>query len=268
MKVSVIIPTYCPGDYIWQCLRSLQQQTMEHGRFEVIIVLNGCNEPYHQTLQEGLSEMADLNVRLFQLDLGGVSHARNFGIDQSCGENICFIDDDDWVTECYLENLNSKITEKVVVASNVKDYDEVAEEMKDGYIARAFQQQKGKGKLPLSCGRSFMSSSCCKMIPRSVIAERRFDSRFRLGEDALFMASVSARVSGVVLSDEEAIYYRRLRGTSASRGGSRWEKIKYAMRLSREYVRLYFGDVQHNNLPFFMSRIVASMMKAFKKTWI
>lgn len=40
-KISVIIPTYLPKDYLWECMDSLENQTLSKDEFEVILVLNG-----------------------------------------------------------------------------------------------------------------------------------------------------------------------------------------------------------------------------------
>lgn len=269
MKVSVVIPTYRPGDYIWKCLESLRCQTLQKSQFEVVIVLNGCDEPYHQMMRDGLKEMPDLNVRLYQTDQPGVSNARNLALAEAKGDDICFLDDDDWVSKNYLEGLLSHLSKDAIAVANVLDCDEETGRESKGYIARAFERLRAEGSVSLLKGRSFMSSSCCKLIPRDLIGDKRFDTRFRLGEDALFMASLSARVKQIVMADEDVVYYRRIRGISASRKGeSRWGKAKYAMRLAWAYVKLYFKDVRRNNFRFFLSRVAASLLKIVKKTWI
>ena len=99
VDISVIIPTYKPQDYFWECLDSLAAQTLEPERFEVTVVLNGCNEPYKSLIQEHISSgMQHLNVRLVQTDTPGVSNARNMGIDMANGTYLTFIDDDDYVS--------------------------------------------------------------------------------------------------------------------------------------------------------------------------
>ncbi len=45
-EVSIIIPTYKPGNYIWSCLNSICRQTISKERIELVVVVNGCNEPY------------------------------------------------------------------------------------------------------------------------------------------------------------------------------------------------------------------------------
>ena len=55
-KISVIIPTYAPKDYLWECLDSLENQTLSKDEFEVILVLNGEREPYESMIQKKLPE--------------------------------------------------------------------------------------------------------------------------------------------------------------------------------------------------------------------
>lgn len=51
-KISVIIPTYAPKDYLWECLGSLENQTLSKDEFEVILVLNGEREPYESLIRK------------------------------------------------------------------------------------------------------------------------------------------------------------------------------------------------------------------------
>ena len=46
MDISVIIPTYRPQAYLWECLDSLNRQTLSKSSFEVVLVLNGEQAPY------------------------------------------------------------------------------------------------------------------------------------------------------------------------------------------------------------------------------
>ena len=86
IDITVIIPTYKPQDYLKECIRSIAQQTLDKSRFELIIVLNGCNEPYRQNIQSWLQPYPQMQVRLIQTDTPGVSNARNIGLDHAHGE--------------------------------------------------------------------------------------------------------------------------------------------------------------------------------------
>ncbi len=104
--ISVIIPSYKPDNYIYKCLESVARQDISKQRFEVIIVLNGCNEPYHTDIKLFLQQkFQGIKTFLLQTDVAGVSNARNIGLDNARGEYIAFIDDDDIVSENYLSEL-------------------------------------------------------------------------------------------------------------------------------------------------------------------
>ena len=102
MKISVIIPTYKPGAYIWECLDSLRNQTLPKEDFELILVLNGCKDPYYSQIQEYIDKnLIGNNVNFIQTDTGGVSNARNIALDVAKGEYITFIDDDDYISASF-----------------------------------------------------------------------------------------------------------------------------------------------------------------------
>lgn len=266
--ISVIIPSYRPGDYIWKCLDSLDEQTLAKDEYEIIIVLNGCNEPYYGTLSVGIKKYGELHIQLIQIDEGGVSNARNIGLDTANGEYIAFIDDDDWVSSVYLEDMLGRILPDTIVASNEIDVNEDTNEQCDSYITKAFRKCEPLGKVSLFKGRSLMSSSCCKLIPYSLIKDKRFDTNFRLSEDSLFMTSLSSKIKSIVLSDKRCIYYRRVHMNSASRSVSVQDRRSQVIKLICANIKLYFNDVINNNILFFASRIVAALYKLVKKTWI
>ena len=109
MKISVIIPTYKPQNYLWECLESLKMQTFPKGDFEIILVLNGCNEPYYSHIEDYLSlNMSDNVVNFIHVEHGGVSNARNVALNCARGEYIAFVDDDDFISPSYLEELYAK----------------------------------------------------------------------------------------------------------------------------------------------------------------
>ena len=149
IKVSVIIPTYRPGDYLYECLGSLCRQTLGCDSFEVIIVLNGCNEPYSEEIKEYVADkMQGYRVRFMQTDRPGVSNARNMALDAACGEYVAFIDDDDWVSPGYLADLLAEAAKGAdVVEANVADYDETDGTCHDDYLTRAFHRNAARERV-------------------------------------------------------------------------------------------------------------------------
>ena len=124
MKISVIVPTYCPQDYLWECLDSLCAQTLAPEIFEIVVVLNGCDQPYRGRIVEYISRHPEHEFRLVHTIQGGVCHARNLGIDTAVGEQICFVDDDDCLSKEYLERMLVLAAPDSIVVSDVVMFDE------------------------------------------------------------------------------------------------------------------------------------------------
>ena len=265
--VSVVIPTYKPQKYIKECIDSVCRQTIGMDNLELIVVLNGCCEPYMQELHEYVSGKTGLDARLLQTDVPGVSNARNIGIDAAVGDYLCFIDDDDWVSDCYLQKLLEAASDDAdMVEANVLNYDEESQVCSDDYLTKAFRRFGGEHFLPVMKARSFLSSSCCKIIRRKAIDADRFDTRFAIGEDGLFMARISRRLKVMRCASADAVYYRRVRQGSASRKKeSVTHRAAYYARLAWAYTRVWTSDCLHYSLPFFASRYVALLLHVIRQ---
>lgn len=257
-QISVIIPTYKPGSYLFECLDALQQQTLPPELYEVLIILNGEKDPYKETIEAYLQDLGNHNVKLHIALEKGVSKARNLGMEKALGAYICFMDDDDLISANFLENLHKKAEKNKLTLANVKFFDKTISQQKEDYLGRSFMRAKMTGKHKILSLRSCMSSACAKLIPRNVIRGKRFNINFQIGEDALFMALISDRIDGFNLADSDTIYYRRKRAGSASR-----KKILLSEELKRSclliccYMRIYVSSVRNYNFLFFLSRCLA-----------
>lgn len=136
LDISVIIPSFKPQSYLYECLKSLKGQTFDHKRFEIIIILNGCKEPFYSDIQEYIKHnLSDLNINFIQTDTPGVSNARNIGLDNAKGEYICFIDDDDAVSSDYLKGLLEKANENTIVTSNISSFIKDIKERRENFLS-------------------------------------------------------------------------------------------------------------------------------------
>lgn len=269
IAISVIIPTFKPGNYLFENLDKLRLQTLDHAMFEVVIVLNGPKEPFYSQINAYINNSCkDLNVRLIYTERKGVSDARSIGIDESRGNYIAFFDDDDWVSPNYLESLFSHRDGNVVVLANVKMIDDVSGQQLYYYTTEAYQRLKEKPAPSIFEARSYLSSVCGKLIPRQVIGDDRFPSNYVLGEDALFMFYISWRISGFALASEDTVYHVRYRTDSAShKHRSYWQRFRIVMRVLVKYVRIYSGNPRKYDFPFFLSRLVATLRKLLQRNY-
>lgn len=255
MKISVIIPTYKPKDYLWRCLSSLANQTMDKNMFEVIIVLNGDKEPYQTQIQDFIaSMMKNMQVRFIQTDSAGASLARNMGLDIATGEYIAFIDDDDYVSPTYLEKLSAKANPSTVVISNTRICNDTGEFL-PSVFTKAYQDYSSKEDINYWKIRRFFSGQGMKLIPRNIIGDRRFNVQFRNGQDCLFMFLISNRFEQVCFADADATYYYVYRPNSLSRITHK-QRIHNGWRMMCEYTRIFIhGKAYHPY--FYFTRILA-----------
>ncbi len=93
-KVSVVVPFYNVENYIEKCLDSLSKQTLKD--MEVIIVNDGSLDKSYQIAEKYVKNFPEI-FRYYRKENGGLSDARNFGINHAKGEYIAFLDSDDYV---------------------------------------------------------------------------------------------------------------------------------------------------------------------------
>ncbi|MFI3302537.1 MAG: glycosyltransferase family A protein [Rikenellaceae bacterium] len=98
--ISIIVPMYNASATLGRCLDSILAQS--YTDFELLCIDDGSADDTLQLLRQ--YEVQDSRVRVFSQKNGGVSAARNVGIDESKGEFITFADGDDWVEESWLKD--------------------------------------------------------------------------------------------------------------------------------------------------------------------
>ncbi len=259
MKISVIVPTYKPQAYLWECLGSLCRQSFDKSAFEIILILNGCKEPYYAQIKEYISaNMSGCNVVLLQTDTGGVSNARNIGLDIAKGEYITFIDDDDYVSESFLEELYDKASVDTISLCKPIAFTENVNTSQPYPITDVFNKLSASPMSHFTRVRKYFSGPWMKLIHRDVIGSRRFDTRFVNGEDSLFMFLISDRLRNVSFTSASAVYYRRYRAGSAvttQKPFGYW--FKNCMKMIGAYLHIYFSEPTQYNFCFFITRLMA-----------
>ena len=105
--VSVVVAIYNVEDYLEECLDSLVNQTMDG--LEIIAVNDGSTDSSEKILK-GYAMRYPQKIKAIHKNNGGLSDARNTGIERSEGEFIGFVDGDDWVDVSMFERLYKKAT--------------------------------------------------------------------------------------------------------------------------------------------------------------
>lgn len=105
--ISVVVPVYNVRQYLEKCINSILSQTYEN--FELILVNDGSTDGSDIICEEYKNK--DSRIIVLNKENGGLSSARNAGIDICKGKYVCFVDSDDFVTNTYLEYLYGMIVE-------------------------------------------------------------------------------------------------------------------------------------------------------------
>ena len=210
--ISIIVPIYNVENYLRQCLDSIVAQTYQN--FECLLINDGSPDNSADICREYVSK--DSRFRYFEKENGGVSSARNLGIEHSKGEYITFIDSDDWVDSDYLEVLyNSLVDERADIAISTYKRFEMGDNcwyvhaFQRGYDKKVFTNKKLMDELLSLDGFDnsyrFVSG---KLVHRNMLENIAFNVATPYGEDMEFWFKIYMISDKVVYVNKETYNYR------------------------------------------------------------
>ena len=168
------------------------------------------------------------------------------------GEYITFIDDDDYISPSYLDelsNLASKDTVSLCYPLAFKDCTRISYPYS---ITKNYHSIYKKRKQSYISARKYFSGPVYKLIHRDIIGDRRFNTKFRNGEDSLFMFDISDRLKYVDFTSKNAIYYRRIRSASASQTQTMAYIIRNCFNMFIEYSSIFFRNCSDYSLKYYI----------------
>lgn len=180
-KISVIIPVYNTEKYLKLCLDSVLNQTLKD--IKIICVNDGSTDNSLSILQEYANK--DDRVTLISKENGGLSSARNAGLEKVNSDYVFFLDSDDTIEIDTLEIMYNKMIKNdvdVVICDvnciNEKDINPEIRENKQNWFLR-FKNIEGKHEIPLDVKSKICSVAWNKLYKMSIIKEH--DLKFDLG---------------------------------------------------------------------------------------
>lgn len=135
VKVSIVVPVYNVEDYLEKCLLSIVNQTLTD--IEIIVVIDGSSDNSLK-IARAFAEQYPQKVKVYEKPNGGLSDARNFGLQFCKGEYIGFIDSDDYIENTMYEKLYTEAREKacdIVSCDYYVEYSETDKRVVSGKIA-------------------------------------------------------------------------------------------------------------------------------------
>lgn len=203
-KISIIMPVYNKEKYVAKAIESVLNQTMED--WELLIIDDGSNDSSYEVC----SRYKDSRIKVIHVNNGGVSRARNIGLEIATGEYITFVDGDDQIDSVYLEKLIIDDAEMVIsglIRKNIlgQTVNEVlpffeGKILSVEFIRTFYQHELENGIYGFVAG---------KVVKRSIIEDNRirFDESMSLAEDYDFFLKVYQCITEIFFVRESFYYY-------------------------------------------------------------
>ncbi len=202
--ISVIVPVYNTEKYLDRCIQSILAQT--YTDFELLLINDGSTDSSGAICNKYAEQ--DSRVRVFHKENGGVSSARNMGLDNAKGEWITFCDSDDWVYESWLQNFAENCNDVDLVCQGI--YPNGFLEYKNNHIRFAFDYRGAINEgLLLLYEYSVIGYTVIKCFKRSIVEKYslRFNTLFSLREDEEFVLRYLSVAKTMVSVDKIGYYY-------------------------------------------------------------
>ena len=216
--ISVIVPIYNSEKYLNKCIDSIIDQTYKN--LEIILVDDGSPDNC-PTICDDYSKK-DSRIIVIHKQNGGVSSARNAGLERATGEFISFVDSDDYIKNDMYENMiayqnkyNADIVKcafSYVISEVIKPrdltYDSTLYNLLDPVEKNDFYNMFGQVKLFTELWTYFINSKIAKSI--------KFDENYAFGEDLLYIVNCFGKAKNVYISTDSFYYYNYIDNSAAN----------------------------------------------------
>lgn len=213
--VSIIVPVYnTPVKYLKKCVDSLLSQTYRD--IEILLIDDGSD----RHIADAVSKLGNLDKRIvvYHKDNGGVSSARNLGLEKAQGKYLSFVDSDDWVDQDFIELLVAGIETygtdlsivKFVYETGRGEKTELGEE--EVSPKTFFVQELWKQLLHSTEIGGFL---CNKLFKKELVTQR-LDENLHYSEDFVFTALYTEKIQKAVFVDKRVYHYRQGQNNASS----------------------------------------------------
>lgn len=253
--ISIVVPVYNVKIYLEECINSIIVQSYKN--IEIILVDDGSTDESSKMCDEFAKK--DNRIKVIHKKNGGLSDARNAGIDIAKGKYICFVDGDDYISKDYIESLYNNL-KKYDVDISACGY---LEEYDNGKI---INRNKKNVKLNLNredalkylCIFGYYSNSACNKLFKIELFN---DIRFPYGEifeDNKTMYKIFDKIKKLYYNSEEKYYYRQRVGSITKKNNKNVEAIN-SIKIIYEFIEKKYPKL----LPYAKQNIVFAYMGVY-----
>lgn len=232
--ISIIVPIYNVERYLNKCIDSIISQTYKN--IEIILVDDGSPDNCGKICDEYAKK--DNRIKVIHKENGGVSSARNVGIEISNGEWIVFVDADDWIEIEYCKRmLDIAIQRKADVV--LCGYNRVVGSKKEKINSSGDNEEFDSIQYLNKILNPQTAFGFChmKIIKKIVMNNIQFNEDLNVGEDALFNIMTSKNITKVIINKEALYNYRINMNSVVKKFDVKYpDKYEKSMKINRDYI--------------------------------
>lgn len=257
--ISVIIPVYNAEKWIKKCLDSLIYQTMFE-ELELVLINDGSTDQSEGIIEYYANNYS--NIIYKSVKNGGVSNARNIGIDMCSGEFITFVDADDYFDSEFVENMYNALTAECDISCSgfVAEYPNKS-------IKRSCNTEQvlnnREAMEAFLIGGDLEPNVVDKLFRREIIGNIKFDVNIKIAEDKYFLFQCLKKVRNIRLIPE-ANYHYLMNDSSACRSEfskKNFDSVIISERIVKEIIEEYpyLSELAESMVIDVKCRVYASM---------
>ena len=241
-KISIIVPIYNVENYLDECLQSLINQT--YNNLEIILVNDGSTDRSLEICKNYVSEYT--NIYLYSKENGGLSDARNYGLDRATGKYVCFVDSDDYVSLDMVEYLYENLIkyDAPLVCCNINMVYDDHIELKHSTYKEAIIFNSEEAIRDTLYNISIDYASWNKLYKIELFEDKLRFPKGKIYEDMFIMHEIIHKAKKIVYLPESKYYYRQ-RSNSITK--SKFSEKNFDL-LQAYAVILKFVDQNYPNL--------------------
>jgi glycosyltransferase involved in cell wall biosynthesis len=246
--LSVIVPIYNVSKFIKEMIFTLESQTLS--KFEVLFIDDGSTDDSVSILKnELILNKPHFQYKIYEKENGGLSDARNYGIERAKFTHIAFLDPDDWLSPDFYETLLSNMVKNkcdIGVSSSIEEWPSYSRPF-------IYDEDVIETSLNSNCLWVYTWSACTKVFKRALFDEARFDFGIH-NEDLAIIPLIISKSRKIYISDKAIYHYRR---HSDSILGKQSKKTEYDtfVALENMYSRLS-GVGKNTEAKFIITRLL------------
>lgn len=245
--ISIIVPIYNVEQYLDDCLVSILNQTYKN--LEIILIDDGSTDNSCKICDKYAEK--DSRIIVIHKENGGVSSARNAGLQISKGVYIGFVDPDDWITrdmyEVLYNNIKKYNANVSVCKYKIQKERNFTNKTETSIGDTKFLNSEESMYYMLSYQEGYACGPCNKLYKKEIL--KNFNKKYSIGEDLLFNFEIYFNRNNITVFENDVKYFYYLRRDSACNLDKLkrsnflllkiWEKILIDILMSEEFKRLY-----------------------------